>query len=240
MLRLVALALMTFGFMHSAAGDCAMWGLTAKVLTKANAELPPDGRILVMATPKPNGKLEPGDASIVKSWRFKGSDGEPTFTSIAPGLAVIHPPINASGRPIGGELVDGTKSLVVVKTTDTKRALPAAPVIKNIVLAERMGRRSSSRITVTLEARPLNLVGVVLTGPDGKPRSFGVFHDYSDAGKPIGGVQIDVFASQDCQALPNGTVPSKVGEVVTLRFVDDAGRVSAPSKPFKIAKAPTP
>jgi hypothetical protein len=237
MLRLVALALASLAFTGSAAADCALIGLEAKVITKPNVEVWPDGGVVVMAAPKMGGKLEKGDAAINKSWRFKGSDAEPTFVSIAPGLAVIRPPKDASGRAMGGELVDGKTSLISVKLASKKLPALGAPVVKKITHQQQVNRRTSARVTVELDSVPATAIALVLFDAKGTPRSFGTIN----VPDPIGGVApppntVWAYAHHECRALPNGTVPSNAGDVVTVMFVDETGRVSPPSKPFTITK----
>jgi hypothetical protein len=242
MLRLSAVILVSLVVPRTASADCAMVGLEAKVIARPNVEVWPDGGVVVMAAPKIGGKLEQGDAAIDRRWRFKGSDAEPTFVSIAPGLAVIRPPKDASGRAIGGELVHGTTSLYTVKLAAKKLPPLAAPVVKSIEHQEHISRRVSVRVTVKLDTIPAGAVALVLADAAGRPRSFGTIGitdpSLGVAAPPAGAVW--AYAQRDCIALPNGTVPSRAGDTVTVMFVDATGRVSPPSKPFKIVPAPRP
>jgi hypothetical protein len=215
-------------------------GLAPKVVTRTGAELPSDGGIVVIAEPKQGGKLDPGDAAIPKSWRFKGNAGEPTFVSLAPGLAVVKLPKDASGRTISGELFDGKTALVAVKATDKLTPILPAPSVQSIVEPQRVSRRVRERVTVKLDSQPAGAIAVVLAEPgkNGKPRSYGLIPNLPGGGKTS--IEVDAYAHHECQALPNGTVPSKPGDLVVVMFVDELGRLSAPSKPFKIAAAPTP
>lgn len=234
-LSLAVVGSLAFG--GSADADCALIGLEAKVITKPDVEVWPDGGVVVMAAPKMGGKLEKGDAAINKSWRFKGSDAEPTFVSIAPGLAVIRPPRDAAGRAIGGELVDGKTSLFSVKLASKKLGPLAPPAVKKITHQQQVNRRTSARVTVELASVPPKAVALVLLDAKGTPRSFGTIN----VADPLGGVAppantVWAYANHECRALPNGTVPSNPGDVVTVMFVDETGRVSPPSKPFTITK----
>ena len=49
------------------------------------------------------------------------------------------------------------------------------------------------------------------------------------------GTTLTPFSSPDCVALPNGTLPSKAGDQVTLFWLGADGRVSPATKPVAIA-----
>jgi hypothetical protein len=71
MFRLVLLA--SLGFSAPVAAECAMIGLIPRVATPSSTSLPAGGGIVVYSDPKIGTNLEPGDAAMPKSWRFKGA-----------------------------------------------------------------------------------------------------------------------------------------------------------------------
>jgi hypothetical protein len=223
---LASLGLAT-GLVAPAFADCALWGLEAKPLTPPGTAIPQDGGIVVGAVPEPSGKLEPGDVALQVRWRIGGA--KPTLVSLAPGLAVMRVP------PGKGAVVDASgKPVIEVKTTGTKRQPLTAPKVSAIVYEKRARRRSMERVLVTLDDVPKTAIAIVLSDAKGTPRS------WQPIKQPTDGKAVAAYLQTDCQALPNGTVPSRAGDVVTVQLVDELGRVSAATRPLKIAAAPDP
>lgn len=220
MMRYLVLAVLLFPDAVSA--DCAAIGLSAKVLNP-DATIIVDGGLVVAAVPEHHGPMSKGDAAIETGWKLRDGS-KPVVKSLAPGLALYR-------VAPGDELVDAAKKVVArVKGSAKLDAVPA-PKVKAIKYEHQLGRRSMSRVTVDLVgAAPDRAIAIILGDAKGTPRSWGLV----EAGKPI-----YAFLSRDCLTLPNGTVPSKDGDMVKLWFVDDAGRPSAMTAAIKIAKAPT-
>lgn len=200
----------------NAEADCKLSGLVAKPVISTSKSIPRDGGIVIAAVSDPSGKLDPGDAALKHTFKLAGG----TTVSLAPGLAVIRVTKAAT-------LVDAAgKTVLAVTAMKPLYALPA-PEVKLVELEARHGRRRIERVYATIE-NPLGLA-VVLADAKGKPRSWGLTDGQTS--------RVAVYHQQDCMALPNGTVPSKLGDTVTVRFVDSYGRLSAPSKPIKIVDA---
>jgi hypothetical protein len=229
MVKLAAFAL-TLVLAHAvASADCAMWGLTAKVLNGDNQAFPADGGIIVAALPDLRGKLEKGDIAIHDDWRFRTGQGamKPEISTYAPGLAVYHVPVTGPT-----DLEDGNQAIVAtVKGRLDKRKQAEAPKVKSIVFDSTPSRRSVQRVVVELEAPPPagTLALVLVDGRTYDPRSFGL----TDATATV-----VPYQSRDCMALPNGTIPSKTGDKVLMYFVDGMGRISRPTKPMTIVAKP--
>ena len=207
--------------------DCAVSGLAARVLTPASTVVPGDGGIVVAAMNDRSGKLDPGDAAVQPGWRLRvGSDMiKPPIATIAPGLAVYRV---AVANAYDAKLEDDHH--VVVATVKPARrggdAL-AAPAIKRIWYLEQHSRHGGTAVTVELAGdAPTGAVALVLADAKGTPRSWG----------PAGGTTLSPFSSPDCAALPNGTIPSKAGDKVTLFWLGADGRVSPATKPLVIAR----
>ena len=204
----------------NADADCAFSGLTAKPITAANTALPADGGIVIAALPDRAGKLGTGDAALKHELVIKGVT-KPITRTLAPGLAVLAVPASTT------EIYDQTgKPVLAIKTTTDKPKLAPAPVVKAIEYT--LGRRRGiEQVFVTIDKLPADALAVVLSDPKGKPKSWGLVTK-NTGGRLLG------YSSTSCQALPNGTVPSKEGDQVIVQLVDAYGRLSAPTKPLRI------
>ncbi len=204
----------------NADADCAFSGLIAKPITVANTALPADGGIVIAALPDRTGKLDPGDPALDHAFVIKGV-AKATARSLAPGLAVVPVPANTT------ELYDQVgKPVLAIKTTTDKPKLAPAPIVKKIEYT--LGRRRGiEQVFVTIDKLPADALAIVLSDPKGKPKSWGLV-SRTTGGRLLG------FSSTSCQALPNGTVPSKEGDQVIVQLVDAYGRLSAPTRPLRI------
>jgi hypothetical protein len=200
-----------------AAADCAVVGLMPKVANDA-AKLPDDGGIVVVAASIADGKLAPGDVTKHADWRIRagGTLVTPTIETLAPGLSVYRV---TTGDKL--QLEDDGAVLGKATRSNDKRDRLAAPAIKKLVYDGHFGMHRSENVTAALAgAPPATAIAIVIADASGKARSFGML----EAGKPV-----LPLLSYDCVPLPNGTVVSKRGDRVKLFWVDDAGRLSAPS-----------
>jgi hypothetical protein len=168
----------------------------------------------------------PGDPAIQPTWRFRGG-AKPTIVSLAPGLALMKPPA-ISGNV---ELVDDSQRFLIAGlATTTKRKLLDAPKLKSAVYEERGGRRSYEQVTLELaDPAPAGVLAIVLLDDKGA-KSWRLITPSSTT--------VAGYSQGGCTPLPNGTRPSKTGDTVRVAFVDDGGRLSAPSAPIKISKKP--
>jgi hypothetical protein len=206
--------------------DCAVSGLAARVLTPPGTVVPGDGGIVVGALNDHSGKLEPGDAAVQPGWRLRvGSDLiKPPIAPIAPGLAVYRV---AVANAFDAKLEDDQHTVIAtVKPARRGGDALAVPAIKRIWYVEQHNRRGSGT-AVTLELAgdaPAGAVALVLADAKGTPRSWTV----------AGGTTLSPFSSPVCAALPNGTIPSKAGDKVTLFWLGADGRVSPITKPLLV------
>lgn len=214
------------GLTTSAGADCAVSGLEARVLTPAATVVPVDGGIVVGAFNASRGKLDPGDAAVLPGWRLRvGNDVvKPQIKQIAPGLAIYRV---AVANAFDAKLEDDQHAVVATVKPARRGGDPlAAPAIKRISFVDQHNRHSSTRVTVELAGdAPAGAIALVLADAKGAPRSWTV----------AGGTTLSVFATSDCAVLPNGTVPSKAGDKVTLFWLGADGRVSPATKPLVIA-----
>ena len=206
----------------SANADCGMMGLLPKVLSAPDVALAADGGIVVGAVSEDRGPLEDGDIAVQKTWKFTVPRGTitPSIDSLAPGLAVYKTSADAF-------TLENDKGDVLAKATrtDDKRAKLAAPKVKTIKYDAPMSKRSIVRIEVTVDGgAPAGAIALVLADAKGKPKSWG----------PVSGAVFYPYLQRDCLTLPNGTLPSKKGDQVTLFWVDESGRKSTFTKPMTI------
>jgi hypothetical protein len=203
-----------------AAADCALLGLVPKVLTAPDAALAADGGIVVGAVSEDRASLDDGEITVQPGWKFVVPRGTitPAIETLAPGLAVYR----ASTDTL--ELQNEAGETLAKATRSTKRDKLAAPAVKSIKYDAPMSRRSVVRIEVTLAATPPGVIALVLADAKGRPKSWG----------PAVGAVFYPYLQRDCLVLPNGTVPSKKGDKVTLFWIDDSGRKSALTKPLTI------
>jgi len=205
-----------------AAADCALMGLVPKVLSAPEAVLAADGGIVVGAVSEDRGPLQSGDIAVQPAWRFVVPKGTitPAIESLAPGLAVYR----ASTDTLVLEN-DQAETLAKATRTADKRPKLAAPKVKTIKYDAPISRRSIQRVEVKLDgAAPAGVIALVLADAKGKPKSWG----------PAAGTVFYPYLQRDCFVLPNGTVPSKKGDKVTLFWVDEHGRKSGLTKPLTI------
>lgn len=233
MLRFALLAsLPLFAYAPNASADCAAFGLLAKPITPPGTAVPGDGGILVAAVPDPGGKLDPGDAALKAPWLFKGVATNALWRSLAPGLATLVVHEKAT------EVVDlKGKSVLKVKHTKEKLPLLGAPKVNAVTFVSRPSRRNNVSVMVSVDELPGDAVAIVLSDAKGKPKSWGLIESKAP-GTPKLPIELRVFFSGECTALPNGTVPSKTGDSVIVQFVDQVGRLSAATKPITIKAAP--
>lgn len=212
----------------TAAANCARMHLQPRVLT-ASVAVPVDGGGIVVGTQNvPYDQPELGEA-LQKSWGFlTGRDiSQPVITVLAPGLVVYGVQPNTRTT---GELNDGTKVIAKLTLTRSKVAKLPAPKVKAIRHEQPPNRRWSPRTTVTLDgSAPADAVAVVLVDGKGNARSWREVK--------AGAAEVEVFGRGRCEVLPNGTLASRVGDKVTIAWVDRYGRLSAASKAVTIQGA---
>ena len=217
-LVLVALAVPT-----QAAADCALLGLVPKVLSAPDVALAADGGIVVGAVSEDRGPVDDGDAAVQPAWTFVVPMGTitPAIESLAPGLAVYKTSADAFELRSG----DGATLAKATRSDGDKRPKLAVPKVTSIKYDAPMSRRSIVRVEVKVEGgAPPGAIALVLADAKGKARSWG----------PATGGMFYPYLQRDCLTLPNGTVPSRKGERVTLFWVDASGRKSAFTKPMTI------
>jgi hypothetical protein len=217
-----SLALLLFLIPSPAAADCGLIGLVPKVLTASDAKLAPDGGIVVGAVSHDRGPMDDGDVAIQKAWTFAVPRGTitPAIESLAPGLAVYKTSADAFElKNVEGEV------LAAATRTDGKRDKLAAPKVKTIKYDAPFSKRNIQRIEVIVDGgAPAGVIALVLADAKGTPKSWG----------PAVGSVFYPYSHRECVTLPNGTVPSKKGDKVTLFWVDADGRKSAFTKPMTI------
>lgn len=207
MLRLTLIALV-LSSSHLAGADCDMVGLTPMVISPPASTI--TAGVVVGSIGLQRAKLEPGDVAVQPGWRLK--KGKPAIKTIAPGLAIY-------GVTADDELFDAAgKSLFKIKVGKAA-ALPAPTVTKATHSGKRGGYHEPERVKLELASPlPPTAVAVILHDAKGTPRSWWT--------TSAGAKEIYGFYQLDCTPLPNGTVPSAVGDAIKISYVDAGGAVS--------------
>jgi hypothetical protein len=209
MLRRALIAL-TLSSSQVAGADCAMVGLTPKVLTPANTTV--TGGVVVGSVGLDGGKLEKGDVAVQKDWKL--TKGKPTIKTIAPGLALYR------SAKVEDELFDAAgKSLLKFKVGDAKPFGPPA-VTKATHSGKSGGYHTPERVKLELAyPPPADVVAVILTDAKGTAKSW---WQVDPASKDV-----YAFYQSDCTPLPNGTQMSKPGDTIKIQYVHAGGELSA-------------
>lgn len=206
---------------HDAEAKCAMSHLRPAVLTKQASA----GGGIVVATEQVSWDVKDEGDAVQPTWKLQmgGTTSAPQIEVIAPGLAVYRLPAAAGDAT----LVDGTRVIATVTTIRTQPVQLLAPKVKSVRHEKTLGRRSSAYTIVALDgAVPENVVALVLADAKGKARSFGLVSKDDK--------EVTVFAHPRCGVVPNNTVESKVGDKVTLFWVDASGRKSPASRALAV------
>lgn len=205
--------------------ECVEYGLVAKHVLPPNLDLPPDGGIVIYSEPVAATRLAPGDQALIPGWKWK-SGGKPTVVSLAPGLAVVRPKKDALLDDKG--LVQVSLNAPQVITTPVE-----APKVKGVSFMKRTGRRGGEDVVVQLEAASKSAMFIVLLDDKRAPKSWQLV----DA---TGKTELTAYSQSGCIALPNGTRPTRPGDLVRVAYVDITGRMSAPSAAFKVVEKASP
>ncbi len=222
---LSAIALMP----RSVDAKCAMQHQQPKVLTPAVA-VPVDGGGIVVGTQSVSYDLPDRGEALQPTWGFlTGRDlMQPVITVLAPGLVVYRVQPNTRTT---GELTDGTAVIAKLTFGKDKVARLPAPRVKAIRQSAAGDRRWSPTTSVTLDGTvPADAVAIVLFDAKRKARSWREV--------TAGASEVEAFARGRCEVVPNGTVESRVGDKVSVAWVDRYGRLSATSKLVTIQGSP--
>lgn len=222
-MRLALLALLALA--ETAHAECVEYGLVAKYVLPVDLALPADGGVVIYSDPVAATRLAKGDPALIPSWTWK-SGGKPTVASLAPGLSVVRPKQDA--------LIDDKGVLQISLSAPKAMIKPVeAPKVKSVSYTRSTGRRGGEDVVVQLEASPTSAVFIVLLDDKRAPKSWRMITE-------PGRTELPAYSQAGCIALPNGTRPTKPGELVRVAFVDHAGRMSAPSPAFKVVEKASP
>ncbi|MBL9017853.1 MAG: hypothetical protein JNL83_26945 [Myxococcales bacterium] len=166
-------------------------------------------------------------------WRFRAINESvrPDVEVLAPGLAIFHPP------PLPGDdiVLEDTDHRVIARATRVFTIEPplAAPTVTKVVSQTAYGTYTFVTATLT-GAAPKTARALIVSRVERDrvvPLSWGTV-----LGEPT---DIQVWHSpRGCDETITGWLQPRRGDRVVLRWVDDAGRVSEPSKPLVISEAP--
>lgn len=205
---------------HAHANSCATIPHKPSVLTPAATALRPGGGIAVAYV---SGTGFVGDPFAI--WQLRDT-GKPVVRHVAPGLDVL--------LTDGPAVLEDEHHAVVLRVD---RAAPAAASAKPVAapaptaaLLTAMGtiadqwRASHLLIRVTV---PRDVVALVMFDATGKDA-----WAWSIARAPA--TEVVVFEGGSCSNNPEGTREPFAGEKIRLAWLDESGRLSAPSAPITI------
>lgn len=166
-------------------------------------------------------------------WRFCAGNrilrGE--VTTIAPGLALYHPPPMVPGVDV---VLESQDHVVVaqVRRAFAVGAVPPAPELEGVTWAMPISNRTNVTARLSAQVPAHAMLAIVSRVEGGKVVPL--------AWEPVsrGMALIELYRTPGyCdQTIPQSIEP-KAGQTVVVTWVDDTGRLSAPSKPIVIAKA---
>jgi len=218
------------------AGPCAVPTIGAVSATKPNAVVQDGGGVIVTL-----GRVDGPSDEVVRApvsdvsrddWRFVdgGKLVKPTIDKIAPGLAVYRLPDSKSTSYVL-ETAKHTKIVSVKRALDRGTTVLPAPVVVGggqVDFPPMQRGGGGSVVTVHLVApAPKGAFVLIAYGPDGVARSSGT--------PEPGSKDVSIWHTRDrCETEAPGTLPSSIGEKITVAWLDESGRLSAKSAPIEI------
>ncbi len=202
---------------------CFHGPLPAQVISGARAKIAGSGGVIVAS------------GAVMPDWRFRNLNKivRPDVVTLAPGLAIFHPPPLASTDVVLENTAHGT-------IAQTERALtieppPGAPEVAQITSTSLSAERRTvdARLTTpTPEHAIIVIVSKVVPDNAGSrlvPLTWAAVPPSSTSSVRLW------YPPRSCEATIPDSVEPRAGDRVVLTWVDDAGRVSEPSKPLVIA-----
>ena len=221
-MRAVALALVLVSAHAHADRMCEMGLLPPQVIDGAGGVIAGSGGMIVASGDK------------LPDWRFRVLNKviRPRVVPLAPGLAIYHPP------PLAGTdvVLENLERSVIRRA---RRALtiapgPESPKVDVIATAEVGGRTS---VIAELDPIPRDAIVVIVSVVE-RDRTLPI--TWVRTGGASGQKLLLWHTPYGCEQTIDGTRQPRVGERVVLSFVDEAGRVSEPSKPVTVTRAKGP
>jgi hypothetical protein len=188
-----------------------------------------------------NHEWKPGprvDPTIQPKWRFRSEHHvlAPTIEQLAPGLSVYKLPV--TGDSLVLETEDHIAVVVVSRSPDRDAARLPPPMPTQISFAMSEGFRfTQMRVTVTLVApAPRHATAMIAYRVDDERRT-------AISWGPVvaGAKQIPVFSSRNmCVPGAPGEDAARAGSHVVVAWVDESGRLSAPSRELVVVPGKMP
>ncbi|HEY5920061.1 MAG TPA: hypothetical protein VIV11_00260, partial [Kofleriaceae bacterium] len=181
------------------------------ILTPATATVDELGGIV--ATNPPKNGWELAQSTTAKQLELR---------NVAPGLVVIPLPTNGMF-----ELRDSKHAVLASVTRGPTKVTPLpAPKPRLVRRTAPKSRGDDSTITAMFAAKPPAGAVALIVFAKGKPRSWGRV--------TAGSTSVVVYRGACQTTPPAGTISSRIGETITLAWLDETGHVSAPSRAVKV------
>ena len=220
MIRALVVVAVLSSAAEARAERCFSGPMSPRPIIRAKGRVAGSGGIIVIGDKMPD-------------WRFRSLNEtvRPHVEVLAPGLAIFHPP------PLPGDdvVLEDSEHRLIARATRVFSIEPplAAPVVSKVVSQTTYG--TYTFVTATLAGTaPKTARAVILSRVERDrlvPLSWGAV-----LGEPD---DVQVWHSpRGCDETITGWIQPRPGDRVVLTWVDDAGRVSEPSKPLVISEAP--
>ncbi len=197
---------------------CSGGPLTARPVIGENPRMAGSGGMIVIGDTLPD-------------WRFRSINKvvRAHVVTLAPGLAIYHPP------PLPGDIaeLENAEHRLMARAQRVfaiEKPLDPPQITKVIAQATNLG----GNVVASVENTPASARIAIISRVDGA-RTVPLSWSMVNAG------QVDIVLWQSpgsCRSYITSWIPPKAGERVVVTWVDDAGRVSEPSKPLTISGPP--
>ena len=221
-MRIAAVVCVVAATVTAEAGPCKYHhdlGLVPAVLTPDHVTLDPGGGVVVAAESVRLDRAVDADPTL-QDWRF--SDGTHDVigkrTVIAPGLIVTAPV--GLGDTLMFQNPDGSRVRELRYHSAAPRGALPSPRVESVTYSNtNLGIMRRELTTAKLAAPPPADVVALVVYAGSTPRSWVAIED--------AGLEMAVYAVDDCVRQIPGTIPTRAGDRVTLAWVDETGHVSA-------------
>lgn len=197
---------------------CFSGPMRPQLITAPTAKIAGSGGVIVASGTK------------LPDWRFRDLNRvvRPRIVTIAPGLAIYHPP------PLAGvEVVLENETHGVLRRTEralTVEATAAAPRVRTITKASPSTTRRSvmTELEDTVPEHALIVIASRVSGDALVPLTWTRVWKGQNA-------TIDLWHTPGgCEQTIEAAIEPQTGDKIVLQWVDDAGRISEPSEPIVI------
>ncbi|MBL0218574.1 MAG: hypothetical protein IPQ07_32440 [Myxococcales bacterium] len=221
-MRAVALALVLISIPAYAERVCERGPLRPQVIAGTDGQIAGSGGVIVASGDK------------LPDWRFRVLNKvvRPRVVTLAPGLAIYHPP------PLAGtDVVLENLEQSVIRRARRALTIDPGPEPPKLVGIESRDAEGHTSVVAELEQVRGDVVVVIVSVVE---RDRTVPITWVSTRGASGPKLLVWHTPYGCEQTVEATRQPRVGERVVLSFVDEVGRVSEPSKPVTVTRAKAP